>query len=46
MHACGHDGHVSILLAAARTLAERRAEVPGRWSSASSPAKKAAPATA
>jgi amidohydrolase len=30
MHACGHDGHVSILLAAARTLAARRAEVPGR----------------
>ncbi|MGH7757179.1 MAG: M20 metallopeptidase family protein, partial [Vulcanimicrobiaceae bacterium] len=29
MHACGHDGHVSILLAAARTLCERRAEVPG-----------------
>jgi amidohydrolase len=29
MHACGHDGHVSILLAAARTLAQRRAEVPG-----------------
>jgi amidohydrolase len=29
MHACGHDGHVSILLAAARTLAERRADVPG-----------------
>jgi amidohydrolase len=29
MHACGHDGHVSILLAAARTLAERRAEIPG-----------------
>jgi len=29
MHACGHDGHVSILLAAAQTLAERRAEVPG-----------------
>jgi amidohydrolase len=29
MHACGHDGHVSILLAAARVLAERRAEVPG-----------------
>jgi amidohydrolase len=29
MHACGHDGHVSILLSAARTLAERRAEVPG-----------------
>jgi amidohydrolase len=29
MHACGHDGHVSILLAAARTLAARRSEVPG-----------------
>jgi amidohydrolase len=29
MHACGHDGHVSILLAAARTLAQRRADVPG-----------------
>src|SRR5271156_2385337 len=29
MHACGHDGHVAILLAAARTLCERRAEVPG-----------------
>ncbi len=29
MHACGHDGHVSILLAAARTLCERRAEVSG-----------------
>ncbi len=29
MHACGHDGHVSILLAAAQTLAERRAEIAG-----------------
>ncbi len=29
MHACGHDGHVSILLAAAKTLARRRAEVAG-----------------
>jgi amidohydrolase len=29
MHACGHDGHVAILLAAARTLSARRAEVPG-----------------
>lgn len=29
MHACGHDGHVAILLAAAKTLALRRAEVQG-----------------
>ena len=29
MHACGHDGHVAILLAAARTLAARRADVAG-----------------
>jgi amidohydrolase len=29
MHACGHDGHVAILLAVARTLAARRAEIPG-----------------
>jgi amidohydrolase len=29
MHACGHDGHMAILLAAARELHRRRAEVPG-----------------
>jgi len=29
MHACGHDGHVAILLAAAETLSRRRSEVAG-----------------
>ncbi|MGD0472948.1 MAG: M20 family metallopeptidase [Candidatus Velthaea sp.] len=29
MHACGHDGHVSILLGAAQTLCGRRDEVHG-----------------
>ncbi|MBV8374189.1 MAG: amidohydrolase [Candidatus Eremiobacteraeota bacterium] len=29
MHACGHDGHMAILLAAARLLARRRKEVAG-----------------
>jgi len=29
MHACGHDGHTSILLTAARILARRRAEIAG-----------------
>ena len=29
MHACGHDAHIAILLAAAKELARRRAEVPG-----------------
>jgi amidohydrolase len=29
MHACGHDGHVSILLGTARTLCARRAEIAG-----------------
>ncbi len=29
MHACGHDGHMAVLLAAARALARRREEVCG-----------------
>jgi amidohydrolase len=29
MHACGHDGHMAILLSAARELASRRDEVTG-----------------
>jgi amidohydrolase len=29
MHACGHDGHTSILLAVADILTKRRAELPG-----------------
>ncbi len=29
MHACGHDGHMAILLTAARALSRRRAEIAG-----------------
>jgi amidohydrolase len=29
MHACGHDGHMAILLAVARALSKQRSEIPG-----------------
>ena len=29
MHACGHDGHVAILMGVAEVLASKRAEIPG-----------------
>jgi amidohydrolase len=40
MHACGHDGHTSILLAVARQLSERRASLAGNVTFAFQPAEE------
>jgi amidohydrolase len=44
MHACGHDAHVAILLAAARVLSEVRAQLPGSVQLIFQPAEEGAPA--
>ncbi len=44
MHACGHDTHVAILMAAATVLAQRRAEVAGTIIFVFQPSEEGAPA--
>jgi amidohydrolase len=44
MHACGHDTHVAILLAAARVLTELRDKLPGTIKFIFQPAEEGAPA--
>lgn len=44
MHACGHDGHVAILMGVAAVLAEIRDEIPGTVKFIFQPAEEGAPA--
>ncbi len=43
MHACGHDTHVAVLMAAASVLAERRAELAGTVVFVFQPSEEGAP---
>lgn len=43
MHACGHDGHIAILLSVARLLAAQRAELPGTVKFIFQPAEESPP---
>lgn len=44
MHACGHDGHMAILLGVAEVLAQQRAELPGTVKFVFQPAEESPPA--
>lgn len=43
MHACGHDGHMAILLGVAEVLAARRADLPGAVKFIFQPAEESPP---
>ena len=44
MHACGHDGHISILMAVAEILAKNKSELKGTVKFVFQPAEEGAPA--